>query len=445
MDQERLQNLQEPLVTRKNRRRRRLFTLGATALLLAAAAGISFQWNTNSAPALQVTAEASLPSAADDAALPAEPIPADHSGKVQSGESFYDLMKMAGADDSQIWAMSEATRKTFNLRRLKAGRPYEIIISPEGKPAGFSYGVDDHQLLVIAPSAEGWSARLQPIEYDYHERAVEGVIQDSLYLSLSDACLSPALAVELADIFSWDIDFAVDLRKGDTFSILYQERRLGGRYEGIGRVLGARILNQGETYTAFYHEDESGEGDYFDAEGRSLQKQFLKSPLRFKYISSYFSKNRLHPVLKIRRPHLGVDYAAPYGTPVRAAADGRVVFKGRNGGMGNMIKIRHNAVYDTAYGHLSEYARGLEVGKTVRQGEIIAYVGSTGLSTGPHLHYSFFKNGVQINPIREANPRAKSLPPSELEHFKSTVEERLLRMDPPERQRITATLDPSGT
>lgn len=370
--------------------------------------------------------------------------PTKASGKIDYGESFYDLLKAFGVGDAEVLTMVEASRKAFNLRNIKAGQPYEITFDGEGEPTRFDYEMDDQRLLVVSRQPGGWSARIDPIEYEIRERVVGGEIQDSLYLSLMDACQSTALANDLADIFAWDIDFALDLRKGDAYGILYQERWRGDRYVGPGRILAAQIINQGETYSAVYYQDGAGDGDYYDSDGRSLQKQFLKSPLRFKYISSSFSRNRLHPVLKIRVPHLGVDYAAPYGTPVRAAADGRVIYKGRNGGMGNMIKTRHNGIYATAYGHLSRYAKGLSVGKSVRQGEIIGYVGSTGLSTGPHLHYSFYKNGKLINPMREKNSRAKSIAPSELPQFKTWARRLLERLQPPEDGKITAAIDRSG-
>jgi len=381
---------------------------------------------------------------ADGAAPGPAGVPVVEPGEVESGESFFDLMKKFGTGDAEILLMTKAARPVFNLRRIKAGRPYQITLQGEKNPVGFEYEVDDHRQLVLSASIGNWTARIDPIEYETRERVVRGVIEDSLYVSLVDACQSTVLAVNLADIFAWDIDFALDLRKGDAYGILYQERWRDNRYIGPGRILAAQIINRGETYSAVYYDGDPGGEDYYDTDGRSLQKQFLKSPLRFKYISSYFSKNRLHPILKIHRPHLGVDYAAPYGTPVRASADGRVVYKARNGGMGNMIKIRHNRIYATAYGHLSRYASNLRVGKSVRQGEIIGYVGSSGLSTGPHLHYSFYKYGRLINPMREENPRAKSVPSSDQARFEALAHERLERVRPPEYDKVTALVDRPG-
>lgn len=444
MEKDRLGVIQKPNRSSRDRKSRRRFVLIASVVVATVLAGLSLRETTESGT--EAVSNGSKPTqvkppAEEESKPKREPV----SGEIEVGESFYDLMKNSGVEDADILKMSGASRKAFNLRKIRAGRAYEVRLDPDGIPSRFEYEIDDQRLLVLTRSSEEWSARIDPIEYRFRERVVKGVIKDSLYLSLVDACQSMALAIKLADIFAWDIDFALDLRPGDAYGILYQERWRGDRLVGPGRILAAEIVNQGETYSAIYYADGSGDGDYYDSDGRSLQKQFLKSPLRFKYISSYFSRSRLHPILKIRRPHLGVDYAAPYGTPVRASADGRVTFKGRNGGMGRMIKIRHNRIYATAYGHLSRYARGLTVGQSVRQGEIIGFVGSTGLSTGPHLHYSFFKYGKQMNPLRERNPRAKSIAPSALPAFKVMSRGFLERTRPSESDTVTAVVDRPGT
>lgn len=370
-------------------------------------------------------------------------MPIVRTGQIKSGESFYDLMKKNGVADAEVLTIATATREVFNLRKIKAGRSYKIILGANGKPQTFEYQIDDHKELIISQHPNGWSSQIETVEYQIREKVVQGVIQDSLYVSLVEACASSVLAINLADIFAWDIDFGLDLRKGDSFGILYEERWRDDRYVGRGKIVAARFVNQEVTYNAVYYKDSNGHSDYFDASGHSLQKQFLKTPLQFKYISSYFSKNRLHPILKIRRPHLGVDYAAPRGTPVRAAADGRVVFKGRNGGMGKMIKIRHNRIYTTAYGHLARYAKRIKSRKTVKQGEIIGYVGSTGLSTGPHLHYSFYRYGKLVNPTKIKNPRAKSVPSKDLSKFKDIAHRRLNRIEIPRYEKVAVAAEQS--
>jgi murein DD-endopeptidase MepM/ murein hydrolase activator NlpD len=421
--------------SRKSRERRRLFSF-VSFILLFVLGGV--REANPSEPGIPEPTEIEHPARESQAT---EDRSATVSGKVETGETFYDLMKSSETSNVEILAMAKAARKVFSLRKIKTGQPYEIRLDLNGEPETFRYEIDDHRIFVLNRKPDGWTAGVVLIEYEMRERVVEGSIQDSLYLSLVDACQPAVLAADLADVFAWDIDFALDLRYGDTYSILYEERWRDGRYAGPGRILAARMVSRGEVYTAVYYKDATGEEDYYDSDGRSLQKQFLKSPLRFKYISSSFSTNRVHPVLKIRAPHLGVDYAAPYGTPVRAAANGRVVSIGRNGGMGKMIKIRHTGIYATVYGHLSGYATGLNVGKQVKQGEIIGYVGSTGLSTGPHLHYAFYKNGKLINPMKEQNPRAKSIPPSEFDRFKTSARWLLERIQPQDSEKGSVSAD----
>ena len=360
----------------------------------------------------------------------AHPLPRPIEGKIKSGESFFDLMKKHQMDDASILEMASSGNKVYTIRKIRTGNPYQIIFDGVGNIKTFKYQIDDHQNLWIKRQNLQWFSEIEPIRYQIREKLVQGVIQDSLYVSLNLACALTSLAIDLEEIFSWDIDFGLDLRKGDSFSILYEEHWQGERYFGPGKILAAQLVNKGKVFEGIYFEDHHGLGAYYNSKGGSLQKQFLKSPLNYKYVSSYFSRNRLHPILKIKKPHLGVDYAAPYGTPVRATADGRVIFKGRKGGMGKMIKIRHNQSFGTAYGHLSRYARGIRLKKFVKQGDIIGYVGSTGLSTGPHLHYSFFRNGKLVNPMQVKNPRSKSVLPSDFHKFEPLAKKRLKQISP---------------
>jgi len=362
-------------------------------------------------------------------------------GKIKSGESFFDLMKKHQMDDSVILEMASSGNKVYKLRKIRTGKSFQIIFDEDNKVKVFKYQIDDHQNLWIKRNAYQWNSEIESIQYQIRENLAQGVIQDSLYVSLTRTCALTSLAIGLEEIFSWDIDFGLDLRKGDSFSTLYEERWQGDRYFGPGKILAARLVNKGKVFEGVYFEDHHGVGAYYNAGGDSLQKRFLKSPLIYKYISSHFSRNRLHPILKIRKPHLGVDYAAPYGTPVRATADGRVIFKGKKGGMGKMIKIRHNQSFGTAYGHLSRYARGMRANKRVKQGEIIGFVGSTGLSTGPHLHYSFFQNGKLVNPLRVKNPRSRSVFPSDFPKFEPMARELLKQVSPKLNHEITTFIN----
>jgi murein DD-endopeptidase MepM/ murein hydrolase activator NlpD len=407
-------------------------------LLLMASAPLFLKWSRSSD---SVPGEAELSDGLGEQAglSAAEWIPPGiRSGEVVSGESFYDLMKGHGVSDLDIMDMSASAKPVYDLRKIRSGYAYNLELDLTDLPIRFEYEISSDRKLVLNKAHNQWSAEVVHLEFDLIEDRVQGVIKSSLYLSLVDACGDTGLAVELADIFAWDIDFALDLREGDRFGILYEKRWHDGQFKGRGRILAARFVNDGRTFDAVYDGEQAA---YFDSEGKSLQKQFLKSPLRFKYISSYFSRNRLHPILKIRRPHLGVDYAAPYGTPVRASADGRVDYVGWNGGMGKMIKIRHNAVYSTAYGHLSRYARGMKRNKTVRQGDIIAYVGSTGISTGPHLHYSFYKNGKLMDPLDIKNPRTTGIPEHERDQYKKKAGRLLESINPPAFEQVTVATE----
>ena len=248
-----------------------------------------------------------------------------------------------------------------------------------------------------------------------------GNIDSSLYLAAHRAGMSDALIQDLVHIFRWDIDFAHDLRVGDSFAILYEKLLLDGEDVGDGKIAAAEFINKGITYRAYRYTDENGHTDYYTLEGQSLHKTFLRTPVELARISSYFNPRRRHPILNIVRAHKGIDYAAPTGTPIKATGAGRVIYRGTKGQYGKMIVLRHGNIYTTLYAHMSKYARGTRVGNTVKQGQTIGYVGSTGLSTGPHLHYEFRVNGVHRNPLKVKLPQTKSLPQAEMDRFLATI------------------------
>ena len=225
------------------------------------------------------------------------------------------------------------------------------------------------------------------------------------------------LTMQLANIFGWDIDFVMDIRKGDHFRLLYEELFLDGEKVGDGNILMAEFWNQGRHVTAFRYATKSGDIDYLDLKGDSLRKEFIRSPVSFTRISSRFSTGRYHPVLHKVRAHKGIDYAAPRGTPVKAAGDGKVIHAGNKGGYGRTVIVQHGQSYTTLYAHLNGYAKGIRTGKRVRQGDVIGYVGSSGLATGPHLHYEFRLNGVHRNPLTVPLPKARGIPDNERKEF----------------------------
>jgi murein DD-endopeptidase MepM/ murein hydrolase activator NlpD len=283
------------------------------------------------------------------------------------------------------------------------------------------YGRGPEEILTVIRTPLGLVASKSTTAYVTRNAVAYGTVMKSLYEAGLNADIDAGLILELADIFAWDIDFATDIRSGDTFKLVYEEYYKEGKWIRNGRILAAEFINNGSTHQAFYFEDSEGREDYYNHKGRCLRKQFLKSPLRYKRISSYFSPRRLHPILKIYRPHLGVDYAAPTGTPVESIGDGTVEFAGWKGDYGRFVRIRHNHNYITTYGHLSRYARGLRRGQRVKQGEVIGYVGSTGLATGPHLDFRVIRRGEFINPLHIESPPANPVKRADLEVFYSAV------------------------
>ena len=247
----------------------------------------------------------------------------------------------------------------------------------------------------------------------------EATINDSLFLAAQRGGISAGITMEVAGIFGGVIDFLLDTRVGDNFNVLYEEQFIDGEFVGNGTIRAAQYTNQGQTFTAIRYENLAGEVDYYNPQGESMRKAFLRNPVDFTRISSNFTLSRRHPILNTIRAHKGTDYAAPTGTPVVASADGRVTWASRNGSFGNLVVIKHGDRFETKYAHLSSYARGVRVGNRVQQGDIIGYVGMTGGATGPHLHYEFLIDGVHRNPrtVHDMLPKAESVPAEELDRF----------------------------
>ncbi len=258
------------------------------------------------------------------------------------------------------------------------------------------------------------------MKYPYIEKkfcVIAGSIQSTLYETMLKIGETPELVYKFADIFAWEIDFATDTQEGDSFYVLGEKWFVDSQFIGYRNISFVRYKSIFEDYYGIYYKDPTGYDDFYNKKGESLRKSLLRSPLRYSHISSYFSKRRFHPILKIWRPHHGLDYTAPIGTPVSSIGDGIVTFKGWKGGYGNLVEIRHKNNFKTRYGHLSRFARGLYPGKHVKMGELIGYVGSTGLSTGPHLHFELHKDGVPINPLTVKLPRAPSVKKEYLMEF----------------------------
>ena len=324
-------------------------------------------------------------------------------GKVRKNQTLSTILYGYGVSHDTIHKLALASSGVFDLRKFRMGKPFKVFCSKDSLHR-VRYFVYEHTPVDYVMFSLQDSIQVIRQEKDVRliAREASGEISSSLWNTMLDNELDPMLAFELSEIYAWSIDF-FGLQKGDGFKVCYKEQYVDSNYIGLGEVHGAVFFHAGQEFYAVPFVQDSVES-FFDQDGNSLRKAFLKAPLRYSRISSRYSHSRLHPILKIRRPHLGVDYAAPIGTPVHAVGDGRIIKTGYTKGNGNWIKIQHNSVYATAYLHLSRYGKGINTGSYVNQGDIIGYVGSTGLSTGPHLDFRFYKNGYPVDPLKIKAP-----------------------------------------
>lgn len=342
------------------------------------------------------------------------------SGVMEKGDTIGKILEEAGSNQSQHYI--NAMRKVFSLGAFKAGQPYIVVTDPDsGQLKRFEYEINATKRLVVEGDDKP-SARLEKIEYNTFLEVVAATIDDNLFQAVAEAGENPQLAVRLTELFGSEINFIRDIQKGDSFVVLIEKRYRQGEYKGYGRILAARFVNKGKSWEAFLFNDGSGKSQYYNARGENLNKTLLQAPLAVTRVTSRFSHNRKHPLLGYTRPHLGVDYGAPTGTPVKAVGGGTVTKRGWAGGYGNQIIIKHNAGLESMYSHLSGFARGLKEGQKVRQGQVIGFVGSTGLSTGPHLDFRLRQKGEFVNPAKAINPRGEPVEVKRLSEFKSIAE-----------------------
>jgi murein DD-endopeptidase MepM/ murein hydrolase activator NlpD len=341
--------------------------------------------------------------------------------RIQRGDTVPTLLARLGADDPEALRMLRSARSARSLYQLVPGRTVRAQTTADGRLLELRYR-NGGNVLTVARNGDGFTAAEEPVELERRVLMKSAEIRSSLFAATDSADLSDAIATQLADIFSTDIDFHRDLRRGDHFSVLYEVYYDGGEPARSGRVLAAEFINVGKLYRAVYFQHSEKHGGYYTADGRNIRKAFLRSPLEYSRIISRFSSSRFHPVLREWRAHKGIDYAAPAGTQVKATGDGVVEFAGRdNRGYGNLVVLRHQSKVTTWYGHLSGIAKGLRKGMRVGQSEVIGAVGSTGLATGPHLHYEFRINGVHQNPLRVVMPAAPSISPEQKPVFEAEV------------------------
>jgi murein DD-endopeptidase MepM/ murein hydrolase activator NlpD len=345
-------------------------------------------------------AVAAPPAAAQPASLP-EPVVL--TGILKRGQTLAESLNAHGVSADRIHVLVSEMAPVLNFRYSKPGDRYDLALSPGGEIVSFRYERSPAEYYELTREGDRFVAAAHKPEILRSRVRIAGLVDSSLYAAVEALGESRALAEDFAEIFAWDVDFSRGVRRGDEFSILYERlstRDAQGRehYLRPGQILAARYSTTDDDFRAVYFESEQGRGAYYRPNGEPMQRQFLKAPLDYKRISSGFTSSRLHPILGIRRPHLGIDYAAGYGTPVWSVAHGVVVHRGYQGGFGNLVKIRHVNGYVSYYAHLSRYSPGLRVGDRIDQKQVVGYVGSTGLSTGPHLCFRLAKEGEYVNP-----------------------------------------------
>lgn len=340
-------------------------------------------------------------------------------------DTFYKVISYFDVPGPRILSMLAKAKKIYDFRSVKKDSVLSVY-AEDNKIESVEYRFNEFEAVQLKKDdkdPDGFSAFKTTLPHETKVVAVAGTIDNSLYGDGLKAGLDPQSILSFSDIFAWDVDFAADIRRGDSFKIYMEQLYVEGRFVKTGRILGAEIVNEGKTYKAVYFEDGKGRGGYYDENGKSVRRMLLKSPLRYSRISSRFTNARFHPILKYYRPHHGIDYAAPSGTPVEASGGGRVVYSGWKGGYGNFIEVRHPNGYVTGYGHLSRIKPGVSVGAQIEQGQIIGFVGSTGISTGPHLHYEVKINNTLINPLRIKAEPNKAVPKEDAIRFASAKEE----------------------
>lgn len=341
---------------------------------------------------------------------------------VADGDNLSKLFYKAGLTDRDVYLFTKQGGDIKAFTRINVGQTIDF---KEGDNGLISVSLHYNKLESLVATKNGadqspaYAVKKIILTPTIKYEEAQGTIESSLFLAAKKAHISDRLAMELSNIFGWDVDFALDIRQGDRFKIVYEKKYLNGEFLGDGDIVAASFDNQSKHFEAVRYTDSNGNTDYHSPDGRSMRKAFLRTPVDYTRISSQFNLKRRHPVLHTIRAHKGTDYAAKRGTPIKSAGDGKVIFRGRKGGWGNTIIIKHGTKYKTLYAHQSKFARGLKVGSRVKQGQVIGYVGMSGLATGPHLHYEFYVNGQVRNPVTVKLPQADPISTAELTQFKA--------------------------
>jgi len=411
----------EPLSWHRER-----WVLAGTALLITLLSGfIMPAWASAMRPSPLPEVHALLPLPLPEIAPGSAPLPMENnweSVRVEPGQTLSDIFSGRGLGMSDLQRVMDAAGDAkAALHHIHPGQEFDFLQGSDGSLMGFRFDKDQASRATVRLDGVEPTLAVQQRDMDLREQVAHGVIHSSLYAAGSAAGMNAAMVGKLADLFKYDIDFVQDLRDGDSFTVIYDDIYRDGLRYGQGDIVAAEFVNQGKRYTAYRFKKANGDYGWFSEDGRPIQKSFLRIPVDFTRISSKFTTARMHPVLGRMRAHKGVDYAAPSGTPIHAAGDGVIKYHGWERGYGNFVLIQHDKTISTAYGHMSRFVKGQRVGQRVRQGEVIGYVGMTGLATGPHLHYEFRVNGVQRNPQTVTLPRPQPLPAAQLAKFKAEV------------------------
>jgi murein DD-endopeptidase MepM/ murein hydrolase activator NlpD len=353
--------------------------------------------------------------------------------RIQRGDTVATLLARLGADGDDALAYLRSERRAAPIfRQMSPGKAVTAKVSRDGTLLSLVFplnGGKDQALAIERDANNRFQVSEQALPLETHVLMKSAEIRHSLFGATDAAGIPDSIATQLADIFGGDVDFHRDIRKGDRFSVIFESISHLGKPVRTGRILAAEFVNDGRTYRAVWFEGSDGRNGYYTAEGKNIRKVFLRSPLEFSRVTSGFSGGRFHPVLKEIRAHRGIDFGAPIGTRVKATGDGVVEFAGRKGGYGNIVILRHQSQYQTYYGHLNGFAAGIRKGTRVAQGDVIGYVGTTGISTGPHLHYEFHVGGVHRNPLAMVLPAAPPLAADQMARFRDSTQGILARLD----------------
>jgi murein DD-endopeptidase MepM/ murein hydrolase activator NlpD len=355
---------------------------------------------------------------------------------VSTGDNLSIIFERLGLGPTVLYQIMSSGEETDLLKELMPGQKLNFLIE-KGKLLALKFESNLTTTLEIVKEDSGFSSQVQVVELEKRTNDSRGEIKSSLFISAQRAGLSDNLIMQVVSIFGWDIDFALDIREGDEFNVIYEEFYKDNIKVGEGPILAAEFINRNRSYRTVRYTSANNDSNYFNPNGQSMRKAFLRTPLKFSRISSRFNLNRKHPVLNRIRAHKGVDYAAPTGTPIKATGDGRVLLAGNKGGYGKAVILKHGGNRSTLYAHMSSFSRNIRKGVQVKQGQIIGYVGKSGLATGPHLHYEFQVNGVHRNPLTIELPKASGVPEKELAEFKRQTSTLLAQLDGVDTTKIT--------